>query len=133
MKTRLLTIKIISRIALGLVWVYEGLVPKILFLRGDQLDLVQRSHIWWGSPTLTLQVLGGSQVLLGLWLLWGWKERLAVLLATFWMGGLIVLVASGNPWMLTDPYGALIKDLCLIACAVAVWILAPMKDALPGI
>ena len=34
---------------------------------------------------------------------------------------LIVLVARANPAMLTDPYGALIKDLCLIACAFTVW------------
>ena len=41
------------------------------------------------------------------------------------MAILIVLVAGNNPSMLTDPYGALIKDLCLIACAYAVWSLAP--------
>jgi hypothetical protein len=27
--------------------------------------------------------------------------------------------------MLTDPYGALVKDYCLIACAITVWLLAP--------
>ena len=126
MINRVLLVKMISRVALGVVWLYEGLVPKILFLRADQLDLVQRSGIWWGTPRLTLQILGISQILLGLWLLAGWKERLAVVLATLWMGALIGLVAGGKPGMLTDPYGALIKDLCLIACAIAVWVLAPM-------
>jgi len=43
MKTKLVTVKIISRVALGFVWFYEGLVPKILFLRADELDLVKRS------------------------------------------------------------------------------------------
>jgi hypothetical protein len=38
---------------------------------------------------------------------------------------LIVLVAMANPAMLTDPYGALIKDLCLTACAYTVWSLSP--------
>jgi hypothetical protein len=33
MITKLRAIKLISRIALGLVWFYEGLVPKILFAR----------------------------------------------------------------------------------------------------
>jgi len=37
---------------------------------------------------------------------------------------LIMLVASGNPSMLTDPYGALVKDFRLIACAITVWMLA---------
>jgi len=41
---------------------------------------------------------------------------------------LIVLVAGGNPGMLTDPYGVLVKDFCLIACAVTVWALAPITN-----
>jgi hypothetical protein len=48
-----------------------------------------------------------------------------VFIATSWMLILIVLVASGNPSMLSDPYGGLVKDLCLIACAITVWLLAP--------
>ena len=128
MKTKLTAIKIISRIALGLVWLYEGLVPKILFLRGDELDLVRRSGLIWRTPEWTLQALGAAQIAFGIWLIAGWAERFAVAIATLWMAVLIVLVAGVNPAMLTDPYGALIKDLCLIACAITVWMLAPMAD-----
>jgi uncharacterized membrane protein YphA (DoxX/SURF4 family) len=128
MKTKLVTVKIISRVALGLVWFYEGLMPKILFLRADELDLVRRSGFFWGTPELTLQVLGATQIALGIWLIIGWAERLAVATATTWMLILIVLVAGGNPGMLTDPYGALVKDFCLIACAVTVWMLAPLTN-----
>ena len=103
MNAKLRRIKVISRTALGLVWFYEGLVPKIL----------------------TLQILGVAQMLVGLWLIIGFAERTAVLIATSWMLILIVLVASGNPSMLIDPYGALVKDFCLIACAITVWTLAP--------
>ena len=126
MKTKFMLIKTISRVAVGLVWFYEGLVPKILFLRSDELDLVKSSGVFWRTPELTLQVLGIAQIAFGIWLIVGWAERFAVAVATFWMCILIVLVAGSNPAMLTDPYGALIKDLCLIACAVTVWILAPV-------
>ena len=126
MNPKLNAIKIISRIAIGLVWFYEGLVPKILFLRADEIDLVQTSHLIWRTPEFTLQILGLTQMLVGLWLIAGFAEPVAVFIATTWMAILIVLVASGNPSMLTDPYGALIKDLCLIACAITVWLLAPM-------
>ena len=128
MNTRLRIIKSISRIALGLVWLYEGLVPKILFLRADELDLVQASHLVWRTPQLTLHLLGVAQVLVGVWLIIGLAERIAVLVATSWMLILIGLVASGNPAMLTDPYGALIKDFCLISCAITVWVLAREHD-----
>lgn len=126
MTTKLWTIKFISRVSLAIVWLYEGFVPKILFLRADQLDLVQRSGLVWRTPEWTLQLLGLAQIALGIWLLVGWKERFTVAIATMSMLVLIALVASGNPAMLTDPYGALVKDGCLIACAITVWLLAPI-------
>ena len=124
MTAKLHAIKLISRIALGLVWFYEGLVPKILFLRADEINLVRASHLVWRTPRFTLQLLGVAQILVGIWLIIGIAERAAVFIATLWMLILIVLVARGNPSMLTDPYGALVKDFCLVACAITVWTLA---------
>ena len=121
-------VRISCRLALGLVWVYEGLVPKLLFVRQDQIDLVERSGLFIGTPEFFLQLLGVGQVACGLWLLAGFAERLAVFIATTGMVILIVLVARANPAMLTDPYGALIKDLCLIACAFTVWTLSPWRS-----
>jgi uncharacterized membrane protein YphA (DoxX/SURF4 family) len=118
-------VRVTCRLALGAVWLYEGLVPKLLFVRPDQLDLVERSGLYFGTPQQFLQLLGIAQVGFALWLLAGVAERLAVSIATLGVVILIVLVAGNNPWMLTDPYGALVKDLCLIACAYAVWSLSP--------
>ena len=120
-------VRIACRGALGLVWLYEGLVPKLLFVRADQIDLVQRSGLYFGSPEQFLQLLGTAQVAFAVWLLTGFCERVAVAIATIGMAILILLVAANNPGMLTDPYGALIKDLCLIACAYAVWLLQPFE------
>ena len=117
-------VRIICRVALGLVWLYEGLVPKLLFVRPDQIDLIERSGLYFATPELFLQWIGAAQVVCGLWLLAGFAERLAVFIATTGMVILIVLVARANPAMLTDPYGALIKDLCLVACAFTVWTLS---------
>jgi uncharacterized membrane protein YphA (DoxX/SURF4 family) len=128
MNTKLRFIKIVSRVALGLVWFYEGLVPKILFVRADEIGLAQASHLVWRTPELTLQILGLAQMLVGLWLIIGFAERTAVFIATSWMLILIALVVSGKPSMLSDPYGALVKDFCLIACAITVWLLAPRSS-----
>lgn len=120
-------VRIISRTALGLVWLYEGLIPKLLFPRLEQTELVRNSGLSFGAPELTLQAMGIAQLLVGLWLLSGIAERIAAAFATAWMCVLIVLVARGNPAMLTDPFGALAKDLCLIACAYNVWVLSPTR------
>lgn len=121
------SVRVICRLALGVVWLYEGLVPKLFFVRQDQIDLVERSGLFIGTPEFFLQLLGVGQVVCGLWLLAGFAERLAVFTATTGMVILIVLVARANPAMLTDPYGALIKDVCLIACAFTVWTLSPWR------
>ena len=106
-------------------------MPKILFLRADEVGLVQASNLVWRGPELTLRILGVTQMLVGLWLIIGFAERTAVFIATSWMLILIALVATGNPSMLVDPYGALVKDFCLIACAITVWMLAP-RASVPG-
>ena len=119
---------LISRLALGVVWFYEGLVPKLLFVRPDQVELVRRSGMYFGTPEFFLQLLGAAQVAFAIWLLVGFAQRLAVAIATLGMWVLIVLVAMANPSMLTDPYGALIKDLCLTACAYTVWLLGRLTE-----
>ncbi|HEY3663369.1 MAG TPA: DoxX-like family protein [Chthoniobacterales bacterium] len=120
-------VKIAARLALGLIWLYEGLVPKILFLRADQVALVERSGLVWRSPQFTLQILGLAQAAMGFWLLTGLAERRASILASVWMCVLIVLVVINNPSLLVDPYGALVKDLSLLASAYAVWVLSGQK------
>jgi hypothetical protein len=126
MNTKFWMTKLSARVALGLVWLYEGLVPKILFVRADEIELVRKSGLIWRTPEWTMQILGVAQIFVGLWLIIGWSERVAVATATMAMCALILLVAGGNPAMLTDPYGALVKDLCLVSCAVTVWVLAPV-------
>ena len=118
-------VRIVSRSALGIVWLYEGLVPKLLFPRAEQTELVRNSGLSFGAPDLTLQMMGVAQALVGVWLLSGIAERISAAFATAWMCVLIVLVARGMPAMLTDPFGALAKDFCLIACAYTVWVLSP--------
>lgn len=128
---RIALARLVARRSLGLVWLYEGLVPKLLFSSShpEQTALVAQSAFMWHSPAATLALLGVVQVMIGVVLLIGWREREAALGATLFMGVLIVLVAAGRPGMLTDPFGALAKDLCLIACAAILWILPPAAGA----
>jgi hypothetical protein len=60
-------VKISARISLGLVWLYEGLIPKILCLAAhpEQTELVRRSALYWPTPERTLILLGIAQVITG--------------------------------------------------------------------
>ncbi len=114
-------VKVAARLALGLVWFWEGLVPKILFPTLLEIDMVKRSGWWWHSPEATLFGLGVAMMGAGLGIMSGIKERLAVAIASWSLLVLMVLVIVTNPAALHDPFGGLVKDGCLFVCAALVW------------
>lgn len=123
---RIWIVKVTCRMALGIVWCIEGLVPKILFVSPGEESLVAASGLVLGTPRLTLNVLGGLEILAGLWLLSGKRERESALAAGMAMVALAGLVAVLEPGRLADPLGGLSKNLGLLACAAAVWALEPL-------
>ena len=114
-------VKTAARLSLGLVWVWEGLMPKVFFPSALQIEMVRRSGWWWGSPEETLYWLGWAMVPAGLAIMSGIWERAAALVATLSVLVLMVLVISTNPAALHDPFGGLVKDGCLFTCAALVW------------
>lgn len=118
---RLHFIKTAARLSIGLVWVWEGLMPKILFPSLSQFAMVERSGWWWGSPEQTLRLLGVAMILAGLAIMSGIWERAAALVSTLAVLILMVLVITSNPDALHDPFGGLVKDACLFTCAALVW------------
>ncbi len=124
--SRLWVIKISARAALGLVWVIEGLVPKILFVSPGEIELVRTSNLYWQTPHRTLALIGVAEMIAGLWVLSGLMERAAVLTVTIAMCGFVGVVVGTDATMLVNPLGGISKNLCLLACAVVVWRLAPL-------
>lgn len=114
-------IKTAARLSVGFVWLWEGLVPKVLKPSDLQVEMVRTSGWWWGSPELTLQWLGVAMIIAGLVLMSGCKERLGQLVATLAVLILMVLVISTHPAALYDPFGGLAKDACLFVCSWVVW------------
>ena len=85
-------LKVAARVAVGFVWLWEGLVPKILRVTPLEIDMVVRSGFWWGSPDATIRWLGIAMMIAGVILISGWMERLAQLVATVSVLVLMVLV-----------------------------------------
>lgn len=114
-------VKHAARLSLGLVWVWEGLVPKILYPSALQHEMVRRSGWWWGSPEHTLFWLGVAMVVAGFAIMSGIWERAAALVSALAVLALMVLVITSHPDALVDPFGGLVKDACLFTCAALVW------------
>jgi len=116
-------------VMLGLAWIYQGLVPKILFVHAGDLESVSMIPGLRNNPLLTLEAIGTAEILLGLWLLAGFLERAAALISLSALAFLSLAIAALDPAALTDPLGGLAKNLGLIACAVAVFVLHPLTPS----
>lgn len=121
----LYNLKLVCRWSLGLVWIWEGLVPKMLLPSAMQSQVVKNSGLFWPNPDTWLIIMGSGMIILGLLICLGWKERATVLTASFGMTVLIVLVVANNyPDSVGDMHGGIAKDACLYATAWVVWKLA---------
>ena len=131
-KKLLYNLKLVSRWALGLVWIWEGLVPKILMPTAMQTRVVENSGLYWPDPARWLIILGIGMIIAGVVICIGWLERQIVLGATLAMTVLIFLVVGNNFYdSVGDMHGGLAKDFCLYACAWVVWKLAVIVPSKP--
>lgn len=119
-------LKIVCRWSLGLVWIWEGLVPKILANTDAQRAIVERSGLYWPDVDTYLFILGCAMIVAGIIICVGWLERAAVMTASITMTILIFLVVGNNPDSLKDLHGGIAKDACLYAAAWVVWRLDPI-------
>ena len=125
-------LKLVCRWSLGFVWIWEGLVPKILWTADTrQLEMVNASGLYWPDPESFLVILGIGMIVAGIVLCIGWLERAAVLTASLAMTVLIFLVAGNNPDLVADIDAGTAKHACLSAAAWVVWKLAPIVPGKP--
>ncbi len=124
-------LKLVCRWSLGLVWIWEGLVPKMILPTAMQRRIVARSGLYWPDIDTWLIALGAGMIIGGVLLCVGWMERRAVLVASVSMTLLIGLVVASHPESLADPHGGIAKDLCLYAAAWVVWQLSPIVPRRP--
>ncbi len=121
---RLWLLKVSARVALGVVWILEGLLPKLLVVAPAELELVTRSGLVMATPTFTLGLLGVADIIGGLWLLSGKAERLAALVAALAMLAIVGIVIAADPLAVASPFGGIVKNIGLAVCSLVVLSLA---------
>jgi putative oxidoreductase len=112
------------RISLGLVFVWFGTL-KVL---GDSpvAELV-RATVPWADPRMLVPILGWVEIVLGLALLAGRPRRLALVAVAAHLAGTFLtfvqapslVIANGNPLLLTGNGEFVLKNLVLICAALA--------------
>ena len=123
-------VPLLLRVGVGAVWLYEGLVPKLLAPDPRLLDLVSRWQPFPGDPAAFLKAAGVFEILLGLLLIRGWMVRSIAAVQC----GLLLLFTTGlaivMPQALVHPMGAVSKIVALLAAGLCLVLLGNGRDAM---
>jgi len=112
----------IATIALAFVWMYQGIVPKLLMRDGDEMAMLIQAGIppqwvWW-----TLQVIGWGEILLGVITLALSRRR--------WVFGVTIVlmlvatagVLQNSPQYLTAALNPVTLNVLMAAMALVGWL-----------
>lgn len=124
---RLQQIALLARVALALLFVWHGLVPKILWLSPDEVAMIQAHG--FGAVEPIAQLAGLGEIALGLLLVLLRRQRWPLLLVAAVLLGLLLDVAWFSPHLLLQAFNPLSTNLAGLALCLQAW-LAEMP--LPG-
>ena len=97
------------------VWIYHGLVPKLVFRHVDELSMTRALHIEFMDTITTLSVIGWGEIAFGLFVLITWRTRQVLLLNMLIMAGALVHVAFTSPHFLIASFNPVTLNLLMIA------------------
>lgn len=122
---RLLRIAWLARLALAAVFIWHGLVPKILWLSPDEVAMIAAhglpDHPLF-APPLIAAVGGAAEVLLGVALLAMWRQRWPLLLAGAVLLALLLDVVLLSPHLLIQAFNPLSTNLAALALCAVAWL-----------
>jgi uncharacterized membrane protein YphA (DoxX/SURF4 family) len=88
----------LSRIILAFVWLYHGLVPKLLFRNIDEARMV-RNGVLGISPHTAVTLSGWSEIVFAVVILLAWKSRWPL-----WLTILLMIVATMAVGLMSPEY-----------------------------
>jgi len=123
-------VPLLLRVGAGAVWLYEGLVGKLLAPDPKLLEFIAHWQPFPGEPAAFLRAAGVFEILLGLLLIRGWMVRSVGGVQC----GLLVLSTTGlaivMPEALVQPMGAASKNVGLFAVGLCLLLQGNGREAI---
>lgn len=108
-----------ASLAAGLVWAYQGLIPKLLFKDTGEMSIVAKSGWFPGREALMLDLLGWTEIGFGVLLVLFQRRRLPhwINLAALFLLGAAALHA--DPGVYIQPFNPFTLNLATMALSAA--------------
>jgi DoxX-like family len=108
----------LARLVLAVIWVYQGLVPKLLYPDTGELTILRQTRLFRGAEPAVLRLLGGGEIAFGLGLLGLWRARVLLLLNALALGGLTAGAARSTPGLFRAPFNPASLNLAMAGLSV---------------
>lgn len=105
----------ISRIMVAFIWIYHGLVPKLLFAHHDEFAMLLAGGVPAAQVSTAMTVLGLAEIAAGLAMLVAWRTRFLFVATIVLMIVALVSVAVQTPAYLVAAFNPVTLNLAMIA------------------
>lgn len=105
------------RFVLALVWIYQGLIPKLLFPQYGELQLLEQSRLFQGMEETILIAVGGLEIGFGAFILL-WSPRWLYYLHIMLLLALSFISFQSDPTTWLAPFNPFTLNILLIVLSV---------------
>ena len=113
----LAVIHAMARITLGFIWIWHGLVPKLLFHQIDERTMLREA----GVPLCWLPWIGGGEIALGIVVLSTWNVRPVLIGNGLLMVLATVMVTIKSPEYLKAAFNPITLNLAVLVLSLVGW------------
>jgi uncharacterized membrane protein YphA (DoxX/SURF4 family) len=103
-----------ARITLAFIWIWHGLIPKLIFRQADERAMLVQA----GLPVQWLPWIGAAEVILGLLVLFTWNRRAVFITNALLMVAALIAVAVKSPDYLWAAFNPVTLNLAVIALCI---------------
>ncbi len=107
-----------ARVAIAAVWVWHGLVPKLLLQNADERTMLLQA----GLPLWAMAWIGGGEIAFGVLVLAAWRWRGVFALNAAMMLAALAAVCVRSPEYVGAAFNPVTLNLLMVAMSVVGWI-----------
>jgi DoxX-like protein len=113
-----------ARIALAIVFLHQGLVPKLLYRHPSELRMLSEAGLSVETAGRVLVAVGVAEVALGAVLLLAWRARWPFILILALMPVSLIGVAITSPGVLVGAFNPVALNVAVAALAAVGWLMS---------
>ena len=111
-----------ARLILSFIWIYQGLVPKLLFKDTGELEIVRGSGLFTGYEALVLSGLGLAEIVFGVLFLLLWRQSRLFIWNMILLVILTVDALIGQPGIFVAPFNPITLNIAMIGLSlIGLW------------